>query len=169
MTIIRRLFILSWFLILLAGCAPAPSNSNSTVSTQPSPSPSASPSPETTEAASVQITLPLLDALFTDDKFVARVKQNLKLTDQQIEELQSQLESERDGRKEDRFVGIICLVLLLDVVFFSVMPTFGGPLALLVLQLLVLIPLAKRMGMEEIAKILSRVLHRMAGRTSDGE
>src|SRR6185295_2833193 len=89
MTIIRRLFILSWFLILLAGCAPAPNNSNTTVSTQPSPSPtaSASASPATTDTASVHITLPLLDALLTDEKVVARVKQNLKLSDQQIEEL----------------------------------------------------------------------------------
>jgi len=91
MTIIRRLFILSWFLILLAGCAPAPNNSNTTVSTQPSPSPGVSPSPTSsptsTDTASVHITLPLLDALLTDEKFVARVKQNLKLTDQQMEEL----------------------------------------------------------------------------------
>src|SRR6185437_9339007 len=71
------------------GCAPAPSNSNVTVSTQPSPSPTAtaSPSPATTETATNEVTLPLLDALLTDDKFVARVKQNLKVSDQQIEEL----------------------------------------------------------------------------------
>lgn len=89
MTIVRRLFILSWFLILLTGCTPAPSNSNTTVSsTQPSPSPTASPSPTTTtDTASVQVTLPLLDALLTDEKFVGRVKQNLKLSDQQIDEL----------------------------------------------------------------------------------
>ena len=92
MTIIRRLFILAWFVILLTtGCAPAPNNSNTTVSTQPSPSPSptasASPSPASTETASNDVTLPLLDALLTDDKFVARVKQNLKLSDQQIDEL----------------------------------------------------------------------------------
>ena len=89
MTIIRRLFILSWFLILLTGCAPAPNNSNTTVSTLPSPSPSptASASPTSTETASNDVTLPLLDALLTDEKFVARVKQNLKLSDQQIEEL----------------------------------------------------------------------------------
>jgi len=91
MTVIRRLFILAWFLIVLTtGCAPAPNNSNTTVSTQPSPSPSASPSPATTtDTASVQITLPLLDALLTDEKFVARVKQNLKLTDQQMEEIKN--------------------------------------------------------------------------------
>jgi L,D-transpeptidase ErfK/SrfK len=35
----------------------------------------------------MQITLPLLDALLTDDKFVARVKKDVKLTDQQMEEL----------------------------------------------------------------------------------
>ncbi len=93
MTIIRRTFILAWFLILLTtGCAPAPSNSNTTVSTQPSPSPSASTSPSpttTTDTASVQITLPLLDALLTDDKFVARVKKDLKLNDQKVEELKN--------------------------------------------------------------------------------
>ena len=90
MTFIRRTFILLWFLIvLIAGCAPAPNNSNTTVSsTQPSPSPSASPSPETTETASLQVTLPLLDALLTDDKFVAGLKQNVKLTDQQIKDLE---------------------------------------------------------------------------------
>ena len=90
MTVIRRLFIFSWFLIvLIAGCTPAPNNSNTTVSTQPSPSPSASasPSPASTETAQVQVTLPLLDALLTDDKFVTRLKQNVKLTDQQVEEI----------------------------------------------------------------------------------
>src|SRR5215470_18785698 len=90
MTIIRRLFILAWFVILLTtGCAPVPSNTNSIVSMQPSPSPTAtaSPSPATTDVAANDVTLPLLDALFTDEKFVTRVKQNVKLSDQQIEDL----------------------------------------------------------------------------------
>ena len=84
-----------------------------------------------------------------------------------ISELQSDLVKERDARKEDRFVFIVLIVILLDIVFFSLMPTFGGPLALLVLELLILIPLAKRMGMEEVAQILSRVLNRMAGKAED--
>jgi hypothetical protein len=82
--------------------------------------------------------------------------------DEQIAALEKKLEESLDARREDRFVGIVLIVLLLDVVFFSVMPTFGGPLALLVLQLLILIPLARRMGMEEIATILSRVIARIA-------
>lgn len=89
--------------------------------------------------------------------------------DRQIEELQEQLANERDARKEDRFVGLVCLVILFNVVFFSVMPSFGGPLALLVLELLILIPLARRMGMEEIAQILNGVINRLAGKAHDGE
>ena len=59
--------------------------------------------------------------------------------------------------------------MLLNVVFFAVMPTFGGPLALLVLELLVLIPLARRMGMQEIAAVLNSVITRLAGKASDGK
>lgn len=87
--------------------------------------------------------------------------------DEQIAELQNQLTQERDARREDRFVFIVVGVLLLDVTFFTVMPNFGGPIALLILELLILIPLAHRMGMQEIAEILSRVLHRMAGKGGD--
>jgi L,D-transpeptidase ErfK/SrfK len=92
MTIIRRLFILTWFLILLASCTPGPSNSNTTV-TQSSPAPtmstptSPSPSPVNNETASVQVTLPLLDALLTDEKFEARLKRDAKLSDEQIEKI----------------------------------------------------------------------------------
>jgi hypothetical protein len=89
--------------------------------------------------------------------------------DAQLQELQEELTNERDARREDRFVFIVVIVLLLDVVFFTVMPSFGGPLALLVLELLILIPLAQRMGMEEIAAILDRVLRRVADKASGSD
>ncbi len=89
------------------------------------------------------------------------------LKDDQIERLQKKLDYERDARREERFIFIVVLVILLDVVFFSIMPSFGGPIALLILELLILIPLAKRMGMEEIAAILDRVLNNVAGNPKD--
>jgi lipoprotein-anchoring transpeptidase ErfK/SrfK len=102
------MFILTWFLIvLIAGCAPAPNNSNTTVLTQPSPAASASPSPASTteDTASVQVTLPLLDALLTDEKFVAGLKQNVKITDQQIDDLKRVASTDvarlRDSNAED--------------------------------------------------------------------
>ena len=59
-------------------------------------------------------------------------------------------------------MGIFCLVFLLDVVLFYVMESFLAPAAIVILQLMILFPLAKRMGMEEIAQMLDRVLTRIA-------
>lgn len=104
-----------------------------------------------------------------EKSFDTLVSLEVSKRDQQISELQDKLTHEEDARKEERFVFIVTAVLLLDIVFFTVMPSFGGPLALLILELLILIPLAKRMGMEEIARILSRVLDRMANKSADSE
>jgi len=89
-----RIVSLVFLACLLVGCTPGPSNSNIAVSNSNSPvaptapSPAASTTPATTsETASVQVTLPLLDALLTDEKFVGRLKQDLKLSDEQIASL----------------------------------------------------------------------------------
>src|SRR5689334_15018369 len=96
-----RLLILVAILCLLPGCTNAPSNSN-TASVQPSPLPSASPSPSPTrsETASVQVTLPLLDALLTDDKFVGQLKSKLKITDDQVKQLKDASSAEIDRLRE---------------------------------------------------------------------
>ena len=101
-----RLLILAFFVCLLTSCAPAPSNSNTTVSNaSPSPTASASPSSANTDTSSAQVTLPLLDALLTDEKFVARAKQNLKLSEEQIESLKrvssAQVAQLRESNAED--------------------------------------------------------------------
>lgn len=84
--------------------------------------------------------------------------------DEQIAQLQNELSEVQDARREDQFVFIVVCVILLDIVFFTVMPTFGGPVALLLLQLLILIPLARRMGMDEVAAIINGVISRLAGK-----
>src|ERR1051325_4623063 len=94
---IPRCLTLSVALCLLAACAPASNNSN-VCSTNPTPSPtaSASPSPTTSGTASVQMTLPLLDALLSDEKFVGQVKSNLKISDDQVAELKRVSSAEID-------------------------------------------------------------------------
>ncbi|MGI9069552.1 MAG: L,D-transpeptidase [Pyrinomonadaceae bacterium] len=73
-----------------AGCAIEPgSNSNSNATGSPSPSPSASPSPSTvSKATAIPVTLPVLDALFSDDAFKSTLKAKVELTDDQITQLQ---------------------------------------------------------------------------------
>ena len=90
MIVTRRFMSLIFLACLFVGCTPGPNNSNTAVApiTPTAPSPAASTTPATTaETASVQVTLPLLDALLSDEKFVGRLRQDLKLTDQQIDSL----------------------------------------------------------------------------------
>lgn len=106
MIVRSRLLIISFMVCLFASCTPGPTNTNS-ATVQPTASPSASPSPSPVEskAASVQITLPLLDALLTDEKFVSRLKTNLKLSDEQIDSLKRASSAEtarlRESNAED--------------------------------------------------------------------
>src|SRR5215510_8584354 len=96
---IQRFFIVIAALCLLAGCTPGPGNSN-IANVQPTASPSPSPSPTRSETASVQVTLPLLDALLTDEKFVGQLKSKLKVTDDQVAELKRVSSAEIDRLRE---------------------------------------------------------------------
>lgn len=107
------------------------------------------------------------------DSFLAEIgSAKVDTRDRQIAELQEELTAERDARREDRFFFIFTIVIFLDVMFFTLFDNFGGPIALLVLQLLFLVLLAKRLGMEESVAIFDRVIGRVAdgmGRGSDGQ
>ena len=104
MILLRQLLILGLAACVFSSCTPGPANSN-TASVQPTPSPSASPSPQRAHAAAVRVTLPLLDALLTDEKFVSRLKTNLKLSDEQIDSLKRASSDEiarlRESNAED--------------------------------------------------------------------
>lgn len=81
-----------------------------------------------------------------------------------VEKLQSDLAEERDARREERFIFIVIIVILLDVVFFSVIDNIIGPILLVALELLFLIPLARRLGIDEVAEIMNGLV----GRITDG-
>src|ERR1043165_4464449 len=107
-----RLLLFSFLLALLAiGCTVQPGNSNGPVSTatpgaSPVASPVASPSPSpTTAEASVQVTLPVLNALLADDAFVREAKNKVKLSDEQIDSIkqasQASIDRLRAANAED--------------------------------------------------------------------
>jgi lipoprotein-anchoring transpeptidase ErfK/SrfK len=88
MTVIRCVVSLAFLACLLTGCTVAPNNSNTpVVPSAPSPAASATPATTSAESSKVQVTLPLLDALLSDDKFVGQLRQNLKLSDEQLEQI----------------------------------------------------------------------------------
>src|SRR5215203_3124111 len=100
MNSMRRLLLLTFFGCCLTACT-APANSNTAVTqATPAPTASVSPSPQRAHAASVQVTLPLLDALLTDNKFVDQLKSQLKLSDDQIASLKQVSTAEIDRLRE---------------------------------------------------------------------
>ena len=83
---VTALILIALSLLFATGCEPA-TNTNSSPSTSPSPSASPSPSP-TAVSSLVPVTLPVLDALFADESFKAKLKSQVELTDAQVTQLQ---------------------------------------------------------------------------------
>jgi L,D-transpeptidase ErfK/SrfK len=89
----RCLVTLLLFVCAFAGCVQNNSNtSTSTVQPSSAPSPTASQQP-TTEARS-QVTLPVLDALLTNDAFVSELKTKVQITDDQVAALKTAASTE---------------------------------------------------------------------------
>lgn len=101
---IRRVLIFTFLVCLFTGCAPAPTNSN-TANINSAPSPIATASPAPASQSSARITLPLLDALLTDETFVGQLKTTLKLNDEQVDSLKrvsgEAVSSLRESNAED--------------------------------------------------------------------
>lgn len=78
--------------------------------------------------------------------------------DEQIQKLQQRLSEEKDSRKQERFFGILVFLILLNVILVTPMQTWGGPISILILELIALVLLARRMGLQEASQIIDRIL-----------
>jgi len=76
-------------------------------------------------------------------------------------ELSQRVEALEDARNEERFIFIMLIIILLDVVFFTVIPTWTGPLGLICIEIVVLFILAKKMGMEDTCALIDKLLNRV--------
>jgi hypothetical protein len=80
---------------------------------------------------------------------------------EKIAKLESQLEMERDSRREDRFVSLVLILALIDIILLG-QASAAVTGVVFVLQLLFFVVVAKRMGVEQIAGILDRILDHVA-------
>jgi lipoprotein-anchoring transpeptidase ErfK/SrfK len=89
-------------LFIFGGCQTAPvSNGNTAALATPSPASSATPAANGSASASnLPVTLPVLDAMFADEKFAADLKSELQLTDEQIERLRKVAREETGSLRE---------------------------------------------------------------------
>ena len=79
-------------LILITACVPpntantAPPVNSGPANVTPAPQPIANPA-DSARTVNIPVTLPVLDAMFTDEAFVQEMKQKLQLTDEQVQKL----------------------------------------------------------------------------------
>src|SRR5215210_111929 len=89
-------------LLAASGCTTgAPTNtaapSAPTTSASPVATPASAPGASGARAASLPVTLPVLDAMFADESFAGELKSKLRLTDEQVESLRKVAAEERAG------------------------------------------------------------------------
>lgn len=76
-------------------------------------------------------------------------------------DLEQALASEKDGRREDRFLFVVALVIIFDVWVMQDVDTWTLPLVVGITQLFALLIFARRMGVEEIHFWLNQLLPRI--------
>ena len=80
----------------------------------------------------------------------------------QILELQERIQKEVDGRNEERLIWFLVVLILLDVYFFTSIGSFFGALVIGILQILLFILVARKLGMEQVVQLIDRMIATVA-------
>lgn len=86
----------------------------------------------------------------TDDKAV-----------QALAEAQEENAGVKDDRREERFLWVCACVVLFDCAIFMNANNFGGPLIVGIIELLALVILARRLGVEEVKELIFGLIDRL--------
>jgi lipoprotein-anchoring transpeptidase ErfK/SrfK len=104
MSLLSRLSFVALIVLastLGAGCAMEQNNSSSTTVSSATPAPTTTASPVANQStAKAEITLPVLDALLSEEPFKRQLKTKAKLTDEQIDSLKKASQAEIDRLRE---------------------------------------------------------------------
>lgn len=72
--------------------------------------------------------------------------------------LEADLQNERDGRKEERFIFIVIIVSLVDTILFMQLENWTGPVIIGLIQLIALMVYARRSNIDEIVQLMDRLI-----------
>jgi hypothetical protein len=76
-------------------------------------------------------------------------------------ELGEDVERATDSRAEERFVWIVVCIILFDCLIFRDMESWTGPLVIGIIQLVLIIALAKKLQVDYVANLLTRFMDRV--------
>lgn len=79
-------------------------------------------------------------------------------------EMESELAKAKDGRLQERFGVILAALIVFDVWAFSGMETWTAPLAILIVELFLIIVVARACGIEDIVELVSSIVKSIGDR-----
>ena len=89
-------------------------------------------------------------------------------TDEALEALQNELIAEKDARREERFIWFTVVVVVFDALVFIQMDNWTGPLIIGVIELLLLVALGRKWGMDHIWTLTETIIAKWDGRIGKG-
>ncbi|MEJ2896638.1 hypothetical protein [Bordetella avium] len=78
--------------------------------------------------------------------------------DKAMAQLSASLEKERDQRREERFLFVAIIVVLVDGYLFSKMPGWAGQIVIGLIQVFGLTVYARHCGVQEVERIIDKLL-----------
>jgi hypothetical protein len=92
----------------------------------------------------------------TDDK--------TSVKDEALEAVQRELLAECDARKEERFVWMCVVILLFDIFSFKDMESWSGPIIIGIIQVIFIVAVGRKWGMDHIWTITERLVDKWDGK-----
>jgi len=89
-----------------------------------------------------------------DSEFDKLNEETGTIQDRQVQELADALDACKERRAGERFVWIAVVMMLFDALVFPPMTAWTGPLAIFVVELVLLFVFARRYGVKELAEWL---------------
>ena len=75
-----------------------------------------------------------------------------------LDSSQTEKEKLKNQIQEERFLWIIAFIIIFDAFIFTLMTNWGGPIAILILEIIVILMLAKKFNVKELHNLLEKLL-----------
>lgn len=82
-----------------------------------------------------------------------------------IAELSKQLESERESKRDERFLFTLVIIVMADALIFNNMIGWSGPIVIGAIEMVGLTVLARKWDVREVAELLAKFFQRIADHT----
>ena len=86
-----------------------------------------------------------------------------------IQELETKVFELENRILEERFYWILAMIIVVDIIAFIHMPSWGGPISILILELFALLALADKCGVDNVVIIINRIIDGWHQKNSNNE